>query len=758
MQRSDERSVSWLFAIVVLAFWLVTIGPAMAQEALPRERGEPPAVDVPVEQIDSLIVTLEDDDERRQLIEQLRLLSDAGRAAESTEKYWDALGARALSYLSERSAALGQQVAELGAALSDVPALVDWIKDEWSSAEARVRWLDVVSKLSIVIGASLAGLWLFAVPLRRRRRALELRRTATATGRLLLNLAVMAMSLFPLVVFVVVANAAIALVEPRPETRIIVLAFVNAILIRGAIQAVVRAIVSPAPGSQRILPVQDETAAYLYVWSRRLATTAVFGYVVAATGLLLGMSDAVFRLSIDLVGLLIAGLLMVLIAQNRHAVAEAIRAGESGRSSGALRRRLADAWHVLAIVYIVIAYVIWLLDIAGGAAFILRATVLSVIAVAGLVALVSAIHRLIAGGLSISPELKSEYPRLEERANRYLPILERVIRAILLILGVLVLLEIWNLGGFAFLTSDIGRGLGGGALSIGVTLLVAVLVWELVSHLVEHRLAGVDEDGDPIILSGRVKTLLPLMRKVVFVVLATLVTLIVLSELGVNIAPLLAGAGIAGLAVGFGAQTLVKDIITGLFILIEDTITVGDVVNVGGHAGLVEAISLRTLTLRDLSGVVHTVPYSQVDTVMNLTKDFSFYVMEIGVSYREDVDQVTEVVKQIGAELLEDPKYAIQILEPVEILGLDQFADSAVIIKARIKTKPIKQWFVGREFNRRMKKRFDELGIEIPFPHMTLYFGQDKAGNAPPGHIRLDSPEAADALIADQARLKSAEA
>ena len=751
-RRSDWPGVSRLFAAMVLVCWLAATVSASAQDAGPGERGDATETGSSAEQIDGVIATLEDDAERQKLIEQLRLLSLARRGEERMpdETYWDTLGAQVLFYMSQRSAAIGQQVAALGATIGDLPALVDWVEAEWSSAEARDRWRDIATNLSIVIGSSLVGLWLFAVPLRRTRRALERRPTQTVVGRLLLNLAVMTMSLVPLVVFVLVANGAIALVGPRPTTRIVVLAIVNAILVRGAVQALVRVVLSPSTGSQRILPIQDETAAYLYVWSRRLATTGVFGYVVAVTGLLLGMSDAVYQSVLDLVGLLISGLLIVLIAQNRQGVAQAIRGDQGERKSGTVRRRFADIWHIMAIAYVAVAYIIWLLDIDGGAAFIFRATLLSVIALAGFGVLVAGIHRLIAGGLSINPELKLEYPSLEARANRYLPILERIIRAILIVFAALVLMEIWNLGGFALLASDIGRGLGAAAMSIAASLLIAVLVWEMVSHFVDRRLTEADEDGRPIEQSGRVKTLLPLMRKAVFVVLATLVTLIVLSELGVNIAPLLAGAGILGLAVGFGAQTLVKDIITGLFILIEDTIAVGDVVTVGGHSGLVEAISLRTIRLRDLSGSVHTVPYSQVDTVLNRTKDFSYSVFEVGISYRENADQVIEVLKEIGAELLEDPKFAIHILEPIEILGVDQFADSAVIIKARIKTKPIKQWMVGREYNRRLKQRFDELNIEIPFPHMTLYFGQDKQGEAPAGHIRLTA-EHAEVLSAEAA-------
>ena len=223
--------------------------------------------------------------------------------------------------------------------------------------------------------------------------------------------------------------------------------------------------------------------------------------------------------------------------------------------------------------------------------------------------------------------------------------------------------------------------------------------------------------------------------------------LVTLSELGLNIAPLLAGAGVFGLAIGFGAQTLVKDIITGMFILMEDQLATGDVVKVGSHRGIVEGLTLRTIRLRDIAGTVHVVPFSEVTTVENLTKDYSRYVFEVGVAYREDTDQVVGALQQVGAELLADPAYKSLIIDPLEVLGVDRFGDNAVIIKARITTQPIKQWRVGREFNRRMKKRFDELGIELPFPHRTIYFGEEKSGDAPIARIAM--------VDTDYARTKS---
>jgi small conductance mechanosensitive channel len=218
---------------------------------------------------------------------------------------------------------------------------------------------------------------------------------------------------------------------------------------------------------------------------------------------------------------------------------------------------------------------------------------------------------------------------------------------------------------------------------------------------------------------------------------------LILSELGLNIAPLLAGAGVVGLAIGFGSQKLVQDIITGMFVLLGDTIRIGDVVEVATRIGVVEQMTMRTVVLREYGGNVHTIPYSAIDTVTNYTKDFSYAVFDIGVAYRENVDQVMEVLREIGAEMNRDPYFRRLILEPLEIAGVDRFADSAVIIKARLKTRPLKQWEVSREFNRRVKNRFDELDIEIPYPHQTVYFGVDKSGQAPPARVELGGADAA---------------
>ena len=272
-----------------------------------------------------------------------------------------------------------------------------------------------------------------------------------------------------------------------------------------------------------------------------------------------------------------------------------------------------------------------------------------------------------------------------------------------------------------------------------VLILVLMLIGVKLSGVVAGRIFAVlgrrrkmDEE-----YKKRADTLSGVIAYLLSVTIIAVAVLMIMTELDIKIGPILAAAGVLGLAVGFGAQHLVQDLISGFFILLDDQIRVGDVVQIADKGGLVEKLNLRMTVLRDLAGNVHYVRNGQIGVVTNMTKEYSRYVFDIGVAYREDVDEVVKVVRQVDEELRNDPELGKDILEPIEILGLDQFADSAVIIKARTKTKPIRQWAVGREFNRRLKKKFDELDIEIPFPHVTLYMGQDKSGEAPSMNVAM---------------------
>jgi len=258
-----------------------------------------------------------------------------------------------------------------------------------------------------------------------------------------------------------------------------------------------------------------------------------------------------------------------------------------------------------------------------------------------------------------------------------------------------------------------------------LSLVVLRIVRSILNHLEEHlvkqgRLEGENADE----AEKRVRTVINLLRQASLIAVLLITVLMLLKEIGVEIGPVIASAGIVGLAVGFGAQNLVKDVISGFFMILENQIRVGDVAVLNGTGGLVEAIKFRTTVLRDLGGVVHVFPNGSITTISNLTLGWSAYVFDIGVAYKEDTDRVIAVMREVGRKMKEDETIGNSMLEEPEIFGVDKFDDSAVMIKGRVRTKPIKQWEVGREFLRRVKQAFDEENIEIPFPHTSLYFGE----------------------------------
>lgn len=265
---------------------------------------------------------------------------------------------------------------------------------------------------------------------------------------------------------------------------------------------------------------------------------------------------------------------------------------------------------------------------------------------------------------------------------------------------------------------------------VALILALALLASRLVSRLIRGlrvRLVAVmvaHAGGQAEALEKRARTISGILRKSAVTLIWALAIIMALREVGLDIRPLLAGAGIAGIAIGFGAQTLVRDVISGLFMLIENQIRVNDVVQINGVGGLVEEVNLRTTVLRGVDGTVHIFPNGAITSLANMTRDYSYYVFDIGVAYKEDVDRVAAVMREVAEAMRQEEPWAPLMLEPLEVLGVDKFAESAVIIKARVKTLPVKQWAVGRELNRRFKKKFDELGIEIPFPHVTVYFGE----------------------------------
>ena len=326
---------------------------------------------------------------------------------------------------------------------------------------------------------------------------------------------------------------------------------------------------------------------------------------------------------------------------------------------------------------------------------------------------------------------RDKYKLSDARASFYFQSINFLVTLLILLLGSMSLMALWDIN-WTLLDVQEVQSLAAKVVGLLFVLIASMVVIELVASLIERYF-----DRKKISLS-REQTIKPIAKNIVIGILGFMFSLIALSQLGIDILPLLAGAGVAGIAVGFGAQALVKDVISGFIIILEDLIQVGDIVRLCDCRGVVERITIRKVQLRDLDGSVYTVPFGEIQIVENLTKIYSYYLMDIGVAYRESVDEVIDVLKEVFRQQREHEDYADLILDDIDILGLDQFGDSAIIIKARIKTEAKKQWIVGREFNRRMKIAFDNKNIEIPFPHQTIYIGEDKEGHSPALNVKLE--------------------
>ncbi len=720
-------------AFFVLAFGIFAM-PAAAADSN-SDTSETTAAD-----LEQLVGTLKDDAKRKAFLRDLQTLVDAKKKTDARETL--PIGTRLLETLSDKVENTGQQLAKIAAALIDLPNLFDWIRSSATNPETREKWLSMLAKLAAILFAGLAGEWIANLLLRRPRASLE---SQSADGWWLnLVFAVLRtiLELVAVVAFAAAAYGAMAVVTPSREGQVVAIALINASVLCRAIAAVARMLLAPRIEMMRLLPIGDETANYSFVWIRRLTNWTIYGYFIIQAALPLGLPAAAQDALMKLLGLVVALLLVMLLLQNRQEVATAIR-GEEGRSLAILRRRIAEIWHFVGIVFIGAIYGVWALEVPGGFEFVLRATLMSLVILGIARGLILLARPLVRRAFSLTDEQKTRFPGLEARTNRYLPLLQSAIKVIIYVGAALALLDVWGLDVFAWFSGPVGSLILSRLITIAAIIFFALVIWELISAGIERYLAATDRDGNTVSRSQRAQTLLPLLRNLVLIVLALMVSLMVLSELGVEIGPLIAGAGILGLAIGFGAQTIVKDFITGFFILIEDSVAVGDFVELSGHIGKVEAMSIRSIQLRDGLGQVHRIPFSSVTTTTNKSKDFSYARFDIGVAYSENIDRCMDVMRDVGAEMRADPEYATAIVAEIEIQGVQSLGDSAVVIRARIRVQPGKQFGVQRAYNRLIKNRFDQEGIEIPFPHRTLYFGVDSHGDAPPARIQMQDDDQA---------------
>ena len=504
---------------------------------------------------------------------------------------------------------------------------------------------------------------------------------------------------------------------------------------------VFRVLLSPDEERFRILPFSNENANYFWIWILRFTNyTAFYVWVTKALFVVQIPSPALSFLRALLLivfPLMLSVFIMQISREIRARYADSPKNPENAdEGSKNTRRWIVRYWPIPAIAYSWAIFIFLIIHYEKGFHYLFKATLGTVITLVALLIALRILGWVFKRFFSISEKVKTRFPGLEEKTNRYILLLRKVFRWILIIIALGIIAQKWGIPVSTLVASKTGSLIILRAIAILITLGVVFAIIGTSDYLKEYFLKSKRGKKKKEITQKR-KTLLPMINTTVKIAAGFIGGIVILDRLGVNTTPILAGAGIVGLAVGFGSQTLVKDLINGLFILFEESVRVGDYADLGKNEGVVEAVGLRTIRLRDVSGNVHVVPNSSVDTVTNMSKEFSRTVIDIGVAYKEDVDAVMDILREIGEEMQNDPQYGKNILEPIEIFGLHKFDDSAIVVRARLTTKPLKQWGLKREFNRRVKRVFDERGIEIPFPHRTLYMGEPKQGPAPPLQVQM---------------------
>ncbi|MFC7737970.1 mechanosensitive ion channel family protein [Roseomonas sp. GCM10028921] len=665
----------------------------------------------------------------------------------------DSLLAEIVAAVSEWLSALSTQLAAVGAAFSSIPLIWSWLVRTAANPFAQSALLDIAWRLAVIFALAWAARWVLRRALRRPRAVLQRQaeagaarqreervaqeaaqaagtaapRIATAADLRLMQRAPLSalwlvLELLPIGAFALVGNLLLA--TPLGDggvTPMVIIAAVNAFVAQHVIMAIGCAVFSPCSRRLRLVRVSDETAAYAEVWLGRVSGVAIYGMAVLEVARLLGLYPAAYLAAAKLVILLNHVLLSIVVLQCRRGVAVWIApAAGTGGALGVARSWLARVWHILAIFLLAALWFVWALQIQNGYGLLLRylgsTAVVIVVARLAAVALLGLLDRV----FRIRAETTQRLPLLEGRANRYVPLMRRGISGLIGVVAALALLQLWGVDVAAsFQEGRLGHRIAGSVIVLLVAGLLAAVIWEGVNAWIDRTIAEMSARGERT-RSARLRTLLPLLHTTLLVLIVAIVGFTALSQLGVNIAPLLAGAGILGVAVGFGSQKLVQDVITGIFLLLENTMQVGDWVTVSGLSGTVENLSIRTIRLRAGDGSVHVIPFSSVTTVTNTNRGIGNAAVSVTVAFSEDPDRVGQALKEIGAGLRADPAFAGQILDDFALWGVDKVDGATFTVLGQMPCTDTGRWGVQREFNRRIRQRFAELGIAIAVPAQSV--------------------------------------
>jgi len=727
---------SQFFGCLFLLFFLFSMSAAVIAAQEP--------VKIPTEELQKVVDLMENPQRREAFINDLKKVI---HSKEVTEKAWPEKRDRKLLLIESlfgKFEKLSKRIMDSGAStitlLAQMPRAIQNAKTFLAKSENQAKLLNLIIAIAsgIIIALIFRRLLKKLMPqVTERTKSLTSRLTVGAIRTILsfLPYGALLISLFPL--FRVLPSFSVGY-------SLVFLFFTVLFFYRIAIEFF-RIFLSPDEERTRILPLSNENAQYFWIWMLRFVNYTAFYLLVIKALFVVQIAPASYnfiRTLLILVFPIMTTIFVLQIARDiRTKYKSPKRSDETSLSLGTrIREPVIRYWPFLAVGYSWAIFLFLAFNYKKGFHYLYAATLKTGFAILALFLALKVLDKLFSRLFAINERVKERFPGLEEKTNRYIRIIRKTLGWIVVIVALGIIAQAWGIPVAAFIASQTGALIITRTIAIVITIGMVIAIigtTQLMSdHVVKEKKGKKKKEA-----SQKMKTLVPMIKMAINIAAGFVGGIVILDRIGVNTTPILAGAGIVGLAIGFGSQTLVKDLINGLFILFEDSIRVGDYVDVGKDEGTVEAVGLRTVRLRDLSGNVHVVPNSSIAAVMNYSKEFSRTVIDIGVAYREDVDEVMDIITEVGEEMRNDPEYRKNILEPIEVFGLHKFDDSAIVIRARLTTKPLKQWGLKREFNRRIKKIFDRRGIEIPFPHRTVYIGEPKKGLAPALQVKVQGSE-----------------
>ncbi|MCA8031773.1 mechanosensitive ion channel [Burkholderia arboris] len=562
------------------------------------------------------------------------------------------------------------------------------------------------------------------------------RRHTTLLHRMPRALVSLALRAVPLLVFVGVASLTMSLLD-EADTPIesALEALIDIYVICRLVTIVSRLFFQPDARQLRLLHISDAWADFAQRSIARIVIVVGASTAAVEIAANFGLTEAGHVALLKAVALVGHVMISVLILQCRRPVAARIRAAGADRPTfTVVGNALADAWAPVSVFVVMALWFVWALDVHNGYRVLIA---LGGRSIAVMIAM-RMVSIVVFGALArLFQRREDDRTLVHLHAYRYYPLLRQIVSGAIGIVTVVLLLQIWGVPIFrAFETGTIGHRLASALVTIAIAAIVALVVWEAANIAIERRLQRWTREGN-LVRAARLRTLLPMLRSLLFVMIALVVVLTGLSELGVNVGPLLAGASIFGVALGFGSQKLVQDFITGIFLLMENAMQVGDWVTLAGVSGTVEYLSIRTVRLRAGDGSLYTIPFSSVTTVNNTNRGLGNAAVKVSIAYGEDIDRAITTLKEIGAALRDDPKYHDGILSDFSYWGIDQVDGAALALAGQMQCTDSARWSVQREFNRRIAETFRERGIRIANPQRSVVAYAD--GSRPVGNDENDA-------------------